>query len=175
MALGLQRTECPLSTSEQSAPEAALRDALARFSAGVTIVTTMDAEGRPWGFTACAFTAVSLQPPLVLVCLDRGAACASSFTTSDRFAVNVLRPTHKRTALTFATKGADKFGSGEFIRSPWGLPILPDALAVIESRIEERLAGGDHIILLGHVQRCRTSEGEPIVYYNRAFHRLTGL
>jgi flavin reductase ActVB len=151
------------------------RQAMTRFAAGVTIVTTIDKDSRARGFTASAFVSLSLEPPLVLVCLDAHAECHSSFSVTDGFAVNVLRPEHEALARRFATKGVDKFASGEFKPGASGLPVLPDALAVIECATEQRLPGGDHTILIGRVQDCQVNEGAPMIYYNRAFHRLEAI
>ncbi|MGH8907647.1 MAG: flavin reductase family protein [Egibacteraceae bacterium] len=151
---------------------AAFRLAMTRFAAGVTIVTTVDERLRQWGFTANAFTSLSLDPPLVLVCLDARAECHPAFSAASGFAVNVLRPEHEPLARRFATKGIDKFASGRFEPSAAGLPVLPDALAVIECATEQRLPGGDHTILIGRVRDCRVGDGAPMVYFDRAFHRL---
>lgn len=150
----------------------AFRQAMTRFAAGVTIVTTVDESGRAWGFTANAFTSLSLDPPLVLVCLDSGAQCHTSFAVSDGFAVNVLRPEHRQLALRFASKGTDKFAPGEFRRSRAGLPVLPDALAAIECTTEQRIPGGDHTILIGRVHDCEVGDGAPMIYFNRGFRTL---
>ncbi|MGH8929472.1 MAG: flavin reductase family protein [Egibacteraceae bacterium] len=150
----------------------AFRQAMTRFAAGVTIVTTIDGSRRAWGFTASAFTSLSLDPPLVLVCLNSGAHCHPSFAVADGFAVNVLRPEHEELALRFASKGADKFGSGEFQPSISGFPVLPDALAVIECSTEQRIPGGDHTILIGRVRDCHAGDGAPMVYFNRDFRTL---
>jgi flavin reductase ActVB len=99
---------------------------MARFATGVTIVTTADANGRWWGFTASSFSPVSIDPPLILVCLARTARCYRAFMCAPSFRVNV--PEHEALATRFATSGADKFAGGEFSRGADGLPIPPTTL-----------------------------------------------
>jgi flavin reductase ActVB len=150
----------------------ALLRALAKFPTGVAIVTTLDGAGRRWGFTASAFTSLSLDPPQVLVCLAHGADCYTAFSNTDRFAANVLRVEHEPLARRFATKGAAKFAGGEFVFSDLSLPVLPDALAVIECGIAARLPGGDHTIIIGDVRAARCGSGEPAIYHDRVFRRF---
>ena len=152
----------------------AFRDALARWASGVAVVTTVDGGGRPWGFTASAFSALSLEPPLVLVCLDRGADCYPAFLDADGFAVNVLGTGHEGLARRFATRGEDKFRGAAFDLGPLGVPVLVDALAVIVCRTVDRLPGGDHTIFLGAVRAGWVGAGEPLVYFERAFRPLAG-
>lgn len=149
-----------------------LVNALAKFPTGVAIVTTLDQAGRRWGFTASAFSSLSLNPPQVLVCLAHTAGCYITFSKTDRFAVNVLKDKHQSLARRFAAKGAAKFAGGEFACGDFGLPVLPDALAVIECEVAARIPGGDHTIIVGDVRTARSGYGEPAVYHDRAFRRF---
>ena len=149
-----------------------LVDALAKFPTGVVIVTTLDRIGRRWGFTASAFTSLSLNPPQVLVCLARTADCYMTFSRAERFAVNVLKDKHEALARRFATKRAAKFAGGEFVRGDFGLPVLPDALAVLECEVARLMSSGDHTIIIGDVKTASSSYGEPAVYHDRAFRRF---
>ncbi|MCC3770841.1 flavin reductase family protein [Streptomyces sp. UNOC14_S4] len=151
------------------------RATLAHWVSGVTVVTTTDARGRSHGFTASSFSSVSLDPPLVLVCLDNSANCFDAFDTSDGFVVHLLARGQEELAGRFASKGTDKFTGLETERSARGLPLLPGALARLECRTERRIPGGDHLILLGEVSFAEEHEGEPLVYYRRGFHRLDGV
>jgi flavin reductase ActVB len=162
----------PPRTEARAIDHSAFSRALSKWAAGVTIVTTVTEKGQRWGFTASAFSSLSLDPPLVLVCLDSGADCHTVFDRTHHFAVNILRPTHEALALLFASKGADKFAGGRFTVGESGVPILPDALASIECRVERRLPGGDHTILIGTVLFSHIEEGRPLVYYGRAFHEI---
>lgn len=147
-----------------------LREAMARFASGVTLVTTRDERGQPWGLTASAFCSLSVQPPMVLVCIDRGADCHPIFARRPEFLVSILQPHHRDLALRFATKGVDKFASGEFVDvGASRLPGLPDALALVECRVRQCHDGGDHTILVGGVVGATVNDGEPLIYFSRSF------
>lgn len=157
----------------QQVAEAPFREAMTRFASGVTIVTTQDESGRPWGFTASSFCALSLRPPLVLVCLDRGADCHPVFLRSRAYLINILAAGQQETATAFATKAADKFGAAAFGSDPGsGLPMLPDALGTILCRASRTHPGGDHTILIGEVAAVRVRDGAPLVYFDRGFRGL---
>ncbi|GLW51075.1 actinorhodin polyketide dimerase [Streptomyces sp. NBRC 14336] len=158
-------------------PEAAVapeefRAAMSRFPSGVVVVTTRCPDGTPRGFTASSFCSVSLNPPMVLVCLANAADSASTFARCDRFAVSVLRPRHRLLAERFATKGADKFGSGGLRPGPGGLPAVERALSVLDCAVHARHPAGDHTVLIGRVTEVRLGEGAPMVYYDRSFRTL---
>ncbi|RKT74712.1 flavin reductase ActVB [Saccharothrix variisporea] len=146
--------------------------ALARFPSGVTIVTTRAADGTPHGFTASAFCSVSLDPPLVCVCVAHSARCHPVFAQRDEFAVNFLRPEHADLAMRFASKEEDKFAGGPFRHDDPRLVFVEDALASLECVVHSRYEVGDHTMLVGEVRRAEVAPGEPLVFYNRAFHRV---
>ena len=102
----------------------------------VTIVTTRDEAGLPWGFTATSFCSLSLDPPLVLVCLARSADSSPAFLNNTHFAVNILSAQQRHLAQRFATKGNGKYRETSFIEGQAGLPLLPDCLACLECRIQ---------------------------------------
>ena len=106
------------------------RDAMATFPTGVTITTTIDADGRWWGFTASSFCSLSADPPLVLVCLAKSAECHSAFMTGTSFAVHIVQSDQADLAKVFATRGADKFAASPFELSTRGLPVMTKAAAV---------------------------------------------
>jgi flavin reductase ActVB len=151
----------------------AFKEAMASFPSGVTIVTTADREGRWRGFTATSFCSVSLDPPLVLVCLATTAECHSAFRQTDRWAVHVIPPEQAELALRFATRGADKFGSGVFVPDERGVPILTTSCVVIHCSTHAQLDGGDHTILIGRVERAEANEILPVVYFRQSFHALS--
>lgn len=143
----------------------AFRAAMARFATGVTIVTTRDRSASDWGMTASAVSQLSLDPPLLLVCLAAAAGSTPAFAQSERFAVSVLRPEHEELALRFATGRPDKFILGGFEHAPSGLPVLSDALAVVECATDRVLPGGDHVIVIGVAQHARAADGAALVRF----------
>jgi flavin reductase ActVB len=150
------------------------RRAMTRFASGVTIVTTLDADGRRWGFTASAFTSLSLEPPLVLVCLDRRADSHPAFSSAPGYVINVLGREHELLARQFATKEIDKFAGDAFrpgLRD--GLPVLDDALVSLKCRSHACHDGGDHTILIGQVEYAIVrDDGAPALYFDAAFWEL---
>ncbi|WP_329390621.1 flavin reductase family protein [Streptomyces sp. NBC_01716] len=156
----------------QGLDAAAFRSALAQFPSGVTIVTTRGAGGAPHGFTASSFAALSLDPPLILVCLDQGADCFPAFMAAEQFVVNIVTPEHAKLAMRFATKGENKFAHGSFESDENGHPILSDAAAVIRCELEEAVPGGDHVILIGRVHDARMGGGKPVTWYRGDFLHL---
>jgi flavin reductase ActVB len=148
------------------------REAMTRFPTGVTIVTTVDGDNRRWGFTASAFTLLSLEPPRVLVCLDRSASCYPHFCAAGRFAVNVLAADQEPLARRFATKGIDKFAGLAFQPGQFRLPLLADAVTSLECQKSDLLPGGDHVILVGEPLSIRLGKGTPAVLFHQRFWRF---
>jgi flavin reductase ActVB len=149
---------------------AAFRNALGAFASGVTVVTTKNAEGTPFGFTATSFASLSLSPPLVLVCLAHTADCYPVFIVSDRFAINVLGDDQAPVATRFAQRGTDKFADLPFSSgASSGMPILAGASAHLECRVFERLPSGDHTILVGEVIAAHRGTAPPLLYHDRRF------
>lgn len=148
------------------------REVMASFPAGVTITTTVAADGRWWGFTASAFCSLSADPPLVLVCIAKSAECYPAFMTVDQIAIHVLQSDYEQLAKTFATRGADKFTGAGFDLSARGLPVMPDATAVLECSVFAKYDGGDHTIIVGRVEDAILGLHDPVVYFRRDFHRL---
>lgn len=148
------------------------RRVLGHFAAGVTIVTTVDANGAPYGLTATAFTSVSLEPPLVLVCIDKLSESYPHLRASGVFAVNLLRTGHEHLSRHFAVSGGDKFRDMTYHRGTTGAPLLPDALGYLECRTVEVVEGGDHTIFLGQVEAADARDGEPLLYYRGAYRQM---
>jgi len=142
----------------------AFRDALGVFLTGVTVVTTRDADRRPRGFTANSFTSVSLDPPLILVCIGRSAASHGAFCASGKFAVNVLAETQTDVSRTFASKAADKFASVAWHDSALGNPLIAGAAAWFDCTTQSIIEGGDHSILLGRVHDFGQRPATPLGY-----------
>lgn len=148
---------------------AVFREVMASVPTGVTIVTARDERGEPHGMTVGSFCSVSLDPPLILVSLDTSANCFPVFARCDRFAVSVLRREHVALARRFASKIADKFSPGGLYTSESGLPVVENALAVVECGVYDRHLAGDHVIVVGEVRRAWSTAGTPLVYVRRTF------
>lgn len=149
----------------------AFRDAMSRFPSGVTIVTTT-ARDSWWGFTASSFCSLSIDPPLVLVCLASTAECHPVFMAAERYAIHILQPHHRELAMRFATRGADKFSGLWFYPDEHGLPVLPDARVRLLCRSRQRYPEGDHVILVGEVTDVALGNGQPVVQADRRFWKL---
>ena len=150
----------------------ALRRALGAFATGVTIVTARAETGEPAGFTANSFTSVSLEPPLLLVCLAHTARSYKVFREVASFAVNVLAAEQEETARRFASAGADKFGSTPWHPGRMGAPLIEGCLATFDCAMHERLTAGDHDILMGRVIGFSRREGEALLFHGGAYQRL---
>ncbi len=147
-----------------------LRDALGAFATGVTVVTTRAADGSPVGMTVNSFTTVSLEPPLVLWSAHRGVGPFDAFVSADHYAVHVLHAGQRGIADHFARSIHDKF-TGISVRSGiQGLPLLDDYTARFQCRMERRLEGGDHVILLGLVLALDHRPGEPLIFHTGDYH-----
>ena len=159
-------------TTDVRIDESVLREIMATLAAGVAFVTTVGADERPQGLTTTAVTSVSLDPPLLLVCVARESRTLTAIRTRGGFCVNLLDAGYEALALEFASKAEDKFARIDWDLSPGGLPILEaHSLAWAECTLEQEIEAGDHLILLGHV-REGFSEGtgrHPLMYFRREF------
>ncbi|WP_042264605.1 flavin reductase [Paraburkholderia heleia] len=140
----------------------ALRRAFGTFVTGVTVLTTVDADGRPRGMTANSFASVSLDPPLLLVCVGKGASSYTAFAGSDRFAVNLLSDAQTDVSNLFASKAVDKFAAVRHDVVHTGAPVLNDCLSWFDCTVHARVDAGDHMILIGRVQAFGTSPSAPL-------------
>jgi flavin reductase (DIM6/NTAB) family NADH-FMN oxidoreductase RutF len=159
-----------LKTERPGVDAAAFRDALGAVCAPVAVVTSLH-EGRPHGATVSAFCSLSLEPPLVLVALDRGSDLLAMIRQARRYGINVLSHSQEELATRFARKGVDKFGD-----VPWeldtDLPRLEDTASWIACRLHELVEGGDHVIAVGFVERAQASQAHPLLYRQREFGTL---
>jgi flavin reductase (DIM6/NTAB) family NADH-FMN oxidoreductase RutF len=158
-------------TYEAGGDTRALRDALGRFATGVTVVTTRCASGKLEGLTANSFSAVSLDPPLVLWSLRKAAASLPGFAQAPHFAVNVLAADQHEISSHFARSRPDKFDGVDYRAGLGGCPVIADALASFECSMETQVEGGDHIIFIGRVHRACYRDGEPLIFAGGAYCR----
>ena len=152
----------------------AFRRVLSNFAAGVTVVTTLDRDRQPHGLTATAFTSVSLDPPLVLVCIDKKAETYPHFGSAGVFAVNFLGADQRDVSQHFAKHGGDKFSGLAWRRGVLGAPILDGSVGHVECRIANGFDGGDHTIYVGEIEAADASDGAPLLYFRHADHRVDG-
>jgi len=150
-----------------------LRDALGCFATGVTVVTCLGADGNPAGLTVNSFTSVSLDPPLLLVCLHKMAASATALTEASHFAVNVLQTGQQPASIRFATRDEDRFGATPWACGEAGAPILEDSLGVFECERYSVHDGGDHHILIGQVVKASFDGSlDPLLFFRGRYRRL---
>ena len=150
-----------------------LRDALGCFATGVTVVTCRDADGQPFGLTANSFTSVSLDPPLLLVCVHKHAACSGALTAADHFAVNVLQAGQQPASIRFSTRQEDRFGLNDWSPGEFGAPVLTESLGVFECARHAVHDGGDHLILIGKVLKASfDSTLDPLLFFRGRYRRL---
>ncbi len=153
---------------------AEFRHILGHFASGVTIITTSDSDDRPTGLTASAFTSVSLEPPLVLVCVDHKSQTYPFLLDRGRFAVNILSTEHMELSRRFASTRLDKFDAVAHTRGPLGVPIIDGALAYLECTTVSTHVAGDHTIFVGRVESAGIGSGEPLLYFRGRYGRLAG-
>ncbi len=146
-----------------------LRDAFGSFATGVTVLTARQADGTPRGFTANSFTSVSLDPPLLLVCLAKSAHSLTTFTESAHFGVNVLGKDQQAISGLFASRMADKFAQCDWAAGAGDVPMIGGALAQFACRQERLVDAGDHVVLIGRVIDFATGEGAPLGYFRSRY------
>ena len=157
---------------ERPLDDHAFRATLGRFASGVTVLTLRDASGEDRGMTATAFSSLSLDPPLILVCIGNAASIAPSLARATHFAVQVLAADQEALARKFAEKDGDRFGGLTARRGIEGLPLLDGVLATLQCRVAARHPGGDHEIVVGEVLDAASHHGEPLLYFRGQYGRL---
>ena len=154
-----------------------MRDVVGRFATGVTVVTMADG-GQPCGMTANAFSSVSLDPPLVLICVDKAASVYEPIQRARAFAVNILSEDQRSLSDFFARHGrkgeGDPMGGFPHRSGKTGSPILDGTLAWLDCRLTEQFGGGDHSIVIGEVIDLQLSEpsGAPLLFYAGGYHNV---
>jgi 4-nitrophenol 2-monooxygenase / 4-nitrocatechol 4-monooxygenase, reductase component len=147
------------------------RHVIGHFATGVTVITAHH-DGIDHGATASAVSSVSLDPPSLLVCLNRATATETAVRGSGTFVVNILRADQGDLALRFAGRHGEKYAGLELARTADGAPVLPGTLARIECRVRDAVTGGTHTVFFGEVRRAEAHGGDPLAYYRGRFGRL---
>jgi flavin reductase (DIM6/NTAB) family NADH-FMN oxidoreductase RutF/DNA-binding GntR family transcriptional regulator len=157
-------------TDRRSLSANEFRDIIGRFASGVTVITAQHEDSR-YGTTASAVSSLSLEPPMLLVCLNRSSSTQHAIAAAGHFAVNILSEGQADEAMRFAGTG-DKFAGVNVVAGTTGEPLLEDALANLECRVVEEVTGGTHSVFLAEVEHATGRQGAPLAYFRGKFGRL---
>ena len=148
------------------------RAVLGRFASGVTVLTVRKPDGKDHGMTASAFCSVSLDPPLVLACVERNTEMYTLIQAAAFFGVNILEESQEALSRRFAELPAGRFDGLAYTRSESGVVMLDDALAQMECRTVARHETGDHVVVVGEVEWAEVQSGRPLLYYRGGYAQL---
>ncbi|WP_425414689.1 flavin reductase family protein [Peribacillus kribbensis] len=137
------------------------------YPTGVTIITTVNEDGSPVGLTVNSFASVSLDPLMVLWCLDRKSTHLNAFKNSIGFAVNILAADQCELCWAFAGKSLDRFSKADWSYSENNLPVISESLGVMECKTVQTIEAGDHIIFIGQIIDIVKRDKEPMLYFRR--------
>ena len=149
-----------------------LRRVMGHFATGVTVITTRDEDGHPFGLTANAVTSVSLIPPLILICVDKTCDTYPYFDRSKVFAVNILADAQEGISRRFATTGVEKFEGIGYHKSETGCAVLDDAVGHMDCRIVATHDAGDHTIYVGEVLAADANDVTPLLFFRGGYRKL---
>jgi flavin reductase (DIM6/NTAB) family NADH-FMN oxidoreductase RutF len=156
-------------TATPSVAPPAFRQILGAFPTGVTVITATDARGVNVGLCANAVSSVSIDPPLLLVCLSRSTYTLTAIAERGAFAVNFLAAGQEDVARRFASRTPDKFKDLPHSAGTAGVPVLDGCSAVAECAVHELVEAGDHVIVVGHVVAGVVADGQPLMYFRQQF------
>jgi flavin reductase (DIM6/NTAB) family NADH-FMN oxidoreductase RutF len=149
-----------------------LRRVMGHFATGVTVITTQDKDGAPQGLTANAFMSLSLNPPLAIISVDKGATCYSCFAPGNAFNVNFLSEDQEEVSRRFATKGIDKFADLNWHAGRNGAALIDGALGQVECQITACYDGGDHTIVVGEILHVIADGERPLLFFKGKYQKL---
>jgi flavin reductase (DIM6/NTAB) family NADH-FMN oxidoreductase RutF len=149
-----------------------MRSVMGHFASGVTIISTRH-EGIDYGLTASAVSSLSLDPPILLICVKRSSNTYEAIKASRVFSVNILREDQSEVARHFATSHPDKFVGVNVSYGELGVPLLDDMLATIECRVVEIVSGGTHSVFFAEVEAAQATEGMPLTYFRGRMGHFT--
>ncbi len=162
----------PTKPSSDAASKRNLRNTLGQFATGVTIVTALDPAGDMIGMTVNSFGSVSLDPPLILWSVGETNYGYDVYQQVDHFCINVLAADQSELARKFALASNDKFNAVKLKLGNNGVPLLEGCLAYLECTKEAQYPGGDHIIIIGRVERFLSTDRDPLLFYTGQFFNL---
>jgi flavin reductase (DIM6/NTAB) family NADH-FMN oxidoreductase RutF len=148
-----------------------MRRAMGRFASGVTIITTRY-NGRDYGLTASAVSSLSLDPPMLLICVNKTSHTRDAIARSQVFAVNILRDDQSELARSFASSRPNKFEGLSISYGALGVPLLGDMLAILECRITAEVPGATHSVFLAQVHSAQANGGMPLTYFRGRMGRM---
>jgi flavin reductase (DIM6/NTAB) family NADH-FMN oxidoreductase RutF len=149
-----------------------LRRVMGHFATGVTVITTKDKDGAPQGLTANAFMSLSLNPPLAIISVDKGATCFACFAPGNGFNVNILSEDQEDISRRFATKGIDKFADLNWHAGSNGAALIDGALGQVECQITSCHDGGDHTIVVGEILNVAANGERPLLFFKGKYQKL---
>lgn len=155
-----------------NADPVALRAAFGAFMTGVTVVTTLAKNGAPVGFTANSFTSVSLDPPLILICIAKTSQNIETFRKASGYAVNILAEGQEDLSRRFSGPIADRFADLDWQEGPAGAPIIAGVCGWFDCDMHNQVEAGDHIILIGEVKGFDHTERPALGYAAGGYFRL---
>jgi len=152
----------------------AFRNVCGLWASGVSIVTTIDKSGRPFGLTMNAVSSLSLAPPMMLVCVDDGSDTLVPILESNLFCINVLSAPQQSISNTFAKKGSDKFENVDWKVGEYGTPLIQGSVVSIECAVKHVYEGGDHKIVCGLVKKWNIDDKntEPLLYFGGSYQKF---
>jgi flavin reductase (DIM6/NTAB) family NADH-FMN oxidoreductase RutF len=151
--------------------DAGFKLAMSHFASGVTVVTT-EHDGSRYGMTVASFASLSLNPPLVLVCIEKSVKTHDALAAAGHFGVSILAQSQADVSNRFASKSDDKFSGVSMRQGELGSPLIEGAICAIECRVHAQLPGGDHTIFVGEVVDAQTRDDAPLVYYRSGYREL---
>lgn len=149
------------------------KDALRCFASGVTVVTTIDNNGERHGITVSAFCSVSLEPPQILICIEKNAGSHDAIAENGSFVVNILSREQQNLSDQFASFLPDKFAGVKYRTNSRNIPILEDALVNLECNVTHSYDGGDHTVYIGEIENSFVTQGNPLVYFDGDYREIT--
>ena len=148
------------------------KNALRCFASGVTVVTTKNAAGELHGITVSAFCSVSLEPPQILICIEKNAGSCDAIAENGSFVVNILSQSQQNLSDQFASILPNKFAGVKYRTNSKDIPVLEDVLVNLECNITHSYDGGDHTVFIGEVENSFVADGNPLVYFDGQYREI---
>lgn len=158
-----------------SVSNADFRKVLGHFATGITVVTATLPDGKRFGFTVNAFSSLSLNPPLVLVCVGNGGEAGAAMDAATHFAVNFLSDQQENLSRQFSARVPDRYEGVAFKAGPTGAPLLDGCIGYLECRKTAAHVEGDHTIIIGEVLAAEAQDtGLPLLYFRSGYRKISG-